>query len=148
MSVTAVKGSDVTRVAFDCKAVNGSAVTRIALDCKAAKGSAVTRIEYERQVIKITSVAFGDAGGIGVILSRIDSTDGAGIYGVLIGDVNGINKDFIVAEGVYTPGTLKVWLHGQLLSGNYWSELNPSLGVFRITNPPAETLDIMAEYVK
>lgn len=101
--------------------------------------------------VSISEIGFsgikGETGASGSI-GYIDSTDGGGVYTTLTGAVDGVNKDFTVSEGEYASGKLKVWKQGQLLSGSYWSELIPSLGTFRITNPPNVGLDIMAEYVK
>ncbi|MEE9358886.1 MAG: hypothetical protein V3U85_00230 [Hyphomicrobium sp.] len=58
------------------------------------------------------------------------------IFEPLTGVVDGVNPTFFFSVG-YTPGTVVIYLNGQLLvtpAGNPWSESDPTTGEVTITN--------------
>jgi hypothetical protein len=69
---------------------------------------------------------WGSGGGAGTNSSQIDSSSGTSdSYGVLTGDINGVNKTFYVSASSYISGSLQVYLNGQLLTQGGledWSE--------------------------
>lgn len=70
-------------------------------------------------------------------------------FEVLSGVVNGVNLVFTTSVP-YTPGTLALYLNGQLLltpSGNPWTETSPSTGVVTVHSEELpETGDVVAAF--
>lgn len=89
----------------------------------------------------------GDTGasGGGGVPSFIDSTDGAGVYGVLVGAIGGGNKEFTVSQGGYNSGSLVVFWNGGMQSGIQVTETNPATGVFTLSYAPSSGF-VMAQY--
>jgi hypothetical protein len=80
----------------------------------------------------------------------IDQSGGtADTYGVLLGARDGANKEFTVSQGVYSTGTLSVYLNGQLQTqgtAEDWHEHDPATGVFHFTVAPEATDEITVVY--
>jgi len=76
--------------------------------------------------------------GSGVL--QIDQTPDNGTFGLLAGDVDGINDTYTVSLGAYAAGKLQVYLNGlvqlQGASDDY-IELVPGSGTFQFNTPPA-----------
>lgn len=94
---------------------------------------------------------FGGGGGNNYFNNTfIDQSGGTSdTYGVLAGSVNGSNTTFTVSEGVYSTGTLKVWLNGQLQTqgtSEDWDETTPASGTFDFNTPPQVGDLITVEY--
>ena len=81
---------------------------------------------------------------------HIDQSGGTSdSYGVLAGDRDGANVEFIVSEALYLTGTLTVYRNGQLLtqgSGEDWHEHDPSTGKLHFTIAPLATDEITVVY--
>ena len=71
---------------------------------------------------------------------------GSGLDG-LTGLVNGTNTTFSTPQGVYQPGTLKVWRNGVLeVLGDAIIQTDPTTGVFDFADAPETGDQILAEY--
>ncbi len=95
----------------------------------------------------VFSAGGGGGGGSGTIF--IDQTPDDGTYGLLIGDVDGINDAFTVSQGEYSSGILAVFLNGVLqLQGatDDWFEVDPATGTFSFVTPPPVDSIITALY--
>jgi hypothetical protein len=70
----------------------------------------------------------------------IDQTPSNGSYGLLGGDVDGINTVFIVSQGAYISGYIEVYLNGILQQqgnpGGDYTETNVANGTFTFNNAP------------
>lgn len=89
----------------------------------------------------------GGSGGGGNI--QIDQTPDDGTYGLLAGDVDGINTTFTVSQGVYQSGKLLVYLNGLAqLQGpsDDWEETDPTTGTFDFITAPEIGDIITVEY--
>lgn len=65
----------------------------------------------------------------------------------LTGLVNGTNTTFTTPQGVYQPGTLKVYRNGVFeVPGDAITETNPATGVFDFVDAPAASDQLYAEY--
>lgn len=83
-------------------------------------------------------IAIGGGGGGGGSY-QIDQTPDDGTYGLLAGDVDGVNTTYEVSLGSYQSGKLQVYLNGLIqLQGMFddWEETDPSLGTFDFTIAP------------
>ena len=81
--------------------------------------------------------------GSGVL--QIDQTPDNGTFGLLAGDVDGVNDTYTVSLGAYAAGKLQVYLNGLIqLQGasDDYVELVPGSGTFQFNTPPA-TNDII-----
>lgn len=130
--------------------------------------SGVTRIDFSGPSVEVTSpggsvvnvnvTASGSGGGNTYIynyygssgaISYIDQSGGTDdTYGVLQGDLDGVNADFITSSG-YISGNLLIYLNGQLLtqgSSEDWIETIPESGMFSFNSAPLETDNITAVY--
>jgi len=71
---------------------------------------------------------------------QIDQTPDNGTFGLLAGDVDGINDTYTVSLGTYGSGKLQVYLNGLIqLQGasDDYIELVPGSGTFKFNTPPA-----------
>ena len=97
-----------------------------------------------------TIVTITAAGGGGNSGQQIDQAGGTeDTFGILYGDRNGVNTEFIVSLGSYDSGTLNVFLNGQLLtqgSSEDWHEYIPASGTFHFTTAPEVDDEITAIY--
>lgn len=102
-------------------------------------------------------VEVSDAPGVATIVNIsatnhffIDQSGGTGdTYGVLAGDRNGVNVEFIVSQASYVTGTLSVYLNGQLLtqgSAEDWHEDDPATGKFHFATAPEASDEITVTY--
>jgi len=86
----------------------------------------------------------------GSISFQIDQSGGTSdTYGILAGDVNGINAEYTVSLGSYIIGSLKVYLNGQLQtqgSSEDWVETTPASGTFTFAEAPLSGDEIVAVY--
>jgi len=76
--------------------------------------------------------------GSGVL--QIDQTPDNGTFGLLAGDVDGVNDTFTVSLAAYASGKLQVYLNGLIqLQGasDDYVELVPGSGTFQFNTPPA-----------
>jgi len=93
-----------------------------------------------------TITATGGAGSTYFNNEYIDQSGGTSdTYGVLAGLVNGSNKIYTVSQSVYSTGTLKVYVNGQLQtqgSSEDWVETTPASGTFTFATAP-ETGDLI-----
>ena len=65
----------------------------------------------------------------------------------LTGLVNGTNTTFSTPQGVYQPGTLKIWRNGVLeVLGDAIIQTDPATGVFDFADAPETGDQILAEY--
>lgn len=79
----------------------------------------------------------------------IDQTPQGGTYGLLAGLVNDANTLFTVSEGIYSSGTLRVFVNGVLQqNGVSWTETTPGSGTFTFTSAPFTGDIITAIYQK
>lgn len=83
-------------------------------------------------------------------ITYIDQAGGTGdTYGVLVGVRDGANTEFTVSQGVYSTGSLSVYLNGQLLtqgSAEDWHEHDPATGKFHFEVAPTATDEITVVY--
>lgn len=98
----------------------------------------------------VVTITTGGSGGGGYTYF-VDETPDSGTYGLLVGDVDGVNDTFTTSEGTYVTGKLVVWLNGQQISqgagANEYTEGTPSAGTFTFNTPP-ETGDVVtAQYM-
>ena len=85
------------------------------------------------------SWTWGNLGGGGGAVFVDQSGGTPGTFGVLVGDIDGVNTTFTVSHGEYLPGSLQIFLNGQLLAQGVdeaWVELNPGSGTFMLNEPP------------
>jgi hypothetical protein len=88
---------------------------------------------------------FGGGGGGSSTSVFTNQTPDNGTYALLSGTVNGSNTVFTVNGGIYTTGTLTVYLNGQLQTqgaSNDWQETTPASGTFTFITAP-QTGDII-----
>lgn len=81
----------------------------------------------------------------------IDQTPDNGTYGLVSGDVNGINQTYTVSQSGYISGKLMVFKNGLMqLQGatDDWREINPSAGTFQFLTAPATGSIITVNYQK
>lgn len=87
-------------------------------------------------------------------LYYIDQSAGGGInnnYGILVGDVNGVNKIFTVSQSLYVAGSLFVARNGQILGQGslaQYTETSPATGVFELAEAPLTGDTLMVYYKK
>lgn len=97
--------------------------------------------------ISITATGGGGGGSY-----FVDETPDNGTYGLLTGDVDGVNLTFTVSEGSYLTGKLVVFLNGQQIAqdttaGNYFIESNPAAGTFEFKTAPIVGDIVSAQYM-
>lgn len=79
----------------------------------------------------------------------IDQTPQGGTYGLLAGLVNDVNTVYTVSEGIYSSGTLRVYVNGVLQqNGVSWTETTPGSGTFTFVSAPFTGDIISAVYQK
>ena len=87
----------------------------------------------------------GDTGSM-----YIDQSGGTSdTYGVLSGTLNSSNKTFTVSQGIYSTGSLMVYLNGQLQTqgtAQDWVETTPASGVFDFITAPDAGDEITVTY--
>jgi hypothetical protein len=89
----------------------------------------------------------------GSVIGSGDRTDQSGgtsdTYGVLAGDIDGVNTTFTASAGKYVSGALHVYLNGQLQTqgdAEDWVETSPSVGTFDFNTPPVPGDEITIKY--
>lgn len=93
--------------------------------------------------VSITVTGGGGSGGNYIV----NETPDGGTYGLLAGDVNGVNTQYTVVGNEYVSGTLVVWLNGQKMAqGTDWSETDPTLGTFDFVTAPETDDHVSAMY--
>jgi len=96
--------------------------------------------------VDLTTVGGGGGGGTDI---QIDSTPDDGTYGLLAGNVDGVNTTFIVSGLVYQSGKLLVSLNGLVQNqgvANDFVETDPTTGTFDFVTAPATDDIIVVEY--
>lgn len=110
----------------------------------------VTTLKQEHLIQLPDMYRVGGSGGGASLVTSIDQSGGTSdTYGVLSGTLNGSNTTFTVASGIYTSGTLEVYLNGQLQtqgSSEDWTETTPASGTFDFITAPSSTDEITARY--
>jgi hypothetical protein len=95
------------------------------------------------------SWTWGNLGGGGGAVFVDQSGGTPGTFGVLVGAIDGVNTTFTVSYGEYLPGSLQVFLNGQLLAQGIdeaWVELSPGRGTFMLNESPVAGDIITAIY--
>lgn len=92
--------------------------------------------EIVRYDLRVTG---GGGPGGGGTPTFIDQTPSDGTYGLLAGDVDGVNTQFTVSQGIFATSKLQVFLNGLIqLQGasDDWEETDPATGKFDFITPP------------
>lgn len=80
----------------------------------------------------------------------IDQSGGTSdTYGALSGTIDGANTTFTVSQSIYSSGSLRVYLNGQLQtqgSSEDWTETTPGSGTFDFDTAPVTGDEITATY--
>jgi len=101
-------------------------------------GANITLVDDGVGGVIISSTGGGGGGGGGGNI-QVDQTPDNGTYGLLAGDVDGVNTTYTVSLGVYITGKMSVYLNGLVqLQGaaDDWEETDPATGTFDFIIPP------------
>ncbi len=138
-----ITSASPTGITLKTNGVNNGSQTILNLK----NGTGITVVDDGVGGVTINATGGGSGGSGGS--TQIDQTPDNGTYGLLIGDVDGVNTQYQVSLGLYLTGKLIVYLNGLAqLQGvsDDWIETDPATGLFDFNTPPVVNDIITVEY--